>query len=138
ETVLLGLALLRGEQPPTSAGGHKPNLRSPFLRKLALSAAQSALFNHYLGRRLSDGLLRRVLAGDVMAKWPFGGLFVAEDVDAEQERFDRRETVSAGPIFGRKTFAAAGAAAEREAAILTEFGLSAASFRGFGKLVQGT
>jgi hypothetical protein len=39
----------------------------PFLRKLALSAAQAGLFNHYLARRLGDGLFRRVLAGDVMA-----------------------------------------------------------------------
>jgi tRNA pseudouridine13 synthase len=137
ETARLGFALLRKE-PPTESGGRKANLRSPFLRKLALSAAQSALFNQYLSRRLSDGLLRRVLQGDVMAKWPAGGMFVAEDVRREQERFDARETVHAGPIFGRKTFAAAGDAAAREADYLQEAGLSVDSFQGFGKLVQGT
>jgi tRNA pseudouridine13 synthase len=131
ETLRLGLALLRSEQPPTKA-------RSPFLRKLALSAAQSALFNECLGRRLSDGLLRRVLPGDVMAKWPFGGLFVAEDLPREQVRFDAHEIVSAGPIFGRKTFAAQGEAAEREEAVLRDAGLTRTSFHGFGKLVQGT
>lgn len=129
ETLTLGWDLLTGK--PVRA-------RSPFLRKLALSAAQSGLFNHYLGRRLTDGLLRRVLPGDVMAKWPFGGMFVAEDVAREQARFDARETVSAGPIFGRKTFAAAGEAATREEAILTEAGLARNTFHGFGKLVQGT
>jgi tRNA pseudouridine13 synthase len=133
ETVALGLALLRGEP----AAGRRP-VRNPFLRKLALSAAQSALFNHYLGLRLADGLLRQVLPGDVMAKWPQGGLFVAEDVDREQERFDRRETVTAGPIFGRKTFAAGGEAAEREAAVLHDAGLTPAAFTAFGKLLQGT
>ncbi|MFI5337760.1 MAG: tRNA pseudouridine(13) synthase TruD, partial [Opitutales bacterium] len=138
ETLRLGLALLRKEPPPTPASGRRPNLRSPFLRKLALSAAQAGLFNHYLARRLADGLLRRVLPGDVMAKWPFGGLFVADDVPREQERFDRRETVSAGPMFGRKTFAAAGVAAEREEAVLVEAGLTRAAFLGFGKLLQGT
>jgi tRNA pseudouridine13 synthase len=138
ETLKLGLALLRGEPPPPSASGRPANLRSPFLRKLALSAAQSGLFNAYLARRLSDGLLRRVLEGDVMAKWPLGGLFVAADVAAEQARFDARETVSAGPMFGRKTFRAAGEAARREAAVLADAGLSAASFAGFGKLLQGT
>ena len=51
-------------------------------------------------RRMQDGLLRRVLPGDVMAKWPFGGLFVAQDIAQEQSRFDQRETVSAGPMFG--------------------------------------
>ncbi len=138
ETVLLGMALLRGEKPPLPAGGRRLNLRSPFLRKLALSAAQSALFNHYLGQRLRDGLLRQVLPGDVMAKWPFGGMFVAEDVEREQARFAARETVTAGPIFGRKTFAAAGIAAEREAATLAAAALSQASLHGFGKLLQGT
>lgn len=138
ETVRTGLALLHGKPPPTAAAGQRSKVRSSFLRKLALSAAQSALFNHYLSRRLQDGLLRRVLSGDVMAKWPFGGMFIAEDVAREQARFDARETVTAGPIFGRKTFAATGVAAEREEATLTAAGLTRASFRGFGKLLQGT
>ena len=36
------------------------------------------------------------------------GMFVAEDVTREQARFDARETVTAGPMYGRKLFAAAG------------------------------
>lgn len=130
ETVRLGLALLRGERV-----SRRPN---PFLRKLALSAAQSAYFNHLLGRRLVEGLFRTVLAGDVMAKWPFGGLFVAADLSREQARFDARETVHAGPLFGRKTFAAQADAARREAEALADTGLSPAKFAGFGKLLQGT
>src|SRR5205807_1033831 len=54
------------------------------------------------------------------------------------ERFDRRETVSAGPIFGKKTFPAAALAAERESATLLDAGLTPAALRGFGKLLQGT
>jgi tRNA pseudouridine13 synthase len=131
ETLTLGLALLRGEAVPRKAAG-------PFLRKLALSAAQSALFNVCLARRMGDGLLRRVVAGDVMAKWPFGGMFVADDVAREQERFDRRETVTTGPMFGRKMYPAVKAdAAEREAAVLAEAGLTPAAFHGFGKLLGG-
>jgi tRNA pseudouridine13 synthase len=138
ETATIGLALLRGQSPPPLTSGQKVNLKNPFLRKLALSAAQSALFNYYLGQRLKDGLLRRVLPGDVMAKYPFGGMFVAQEVQREQQRFDARELVTAGPIFGRKTFAATGTAAEREAGTLAAFGLTPAAFAGFGKLVQGT
>jgi tRNA pseudouridine13 synthase len=134
ETLALGLSLLRGQTGP----GLHAKLRNPFLRKLALSAAQAALFNHYLGRRVADGLFRRVLPGDVMAKWPFGGLFTAADLESEQLRFDRRETVHTGPIFGRKMFAAANGAAAREAATLADCNLSPAAFHGFGKLVQGT
>lgn len=138
ETLQQGLALLRGEPPPRSASGRAPNLRSPFLRRLTLSAVQSALFNECLARRMADGLFRRVLAGDVMAKWPFGGLFVAEDVAREQERFEARETVHTGPIFGRKTFAAAADESVREEAVLADAGLARAAFARFGKLLQGT
>jgi tRNA pseudouridine13 synthase len=133
ETLKLGLGMLA-----PSGDDARSKVRNPFLRRLALSAAQSAVFNHYLARRVSDGLLRRVLPGDVMAKWPFGGLFVAEDVAREQARFDARETVSAGPIVGRKTFPAAGQAAEREAAILLESGIVPAALARFGKLLPGT
>jgi tRNA pseudouridine13 synthase len=138
ETLALGLALLGGKELPPPASGRRPDLRRPFLRKFALSAAQSGLFNHYLASRLRDGLLRKVLPGDVMSKWPFGGLFVAAEFPREQERFDARETVTTGPIFGRKTFPAAAEAAGREAGVLAEFGLTTAAFAPFGKLVQGT
>ncbi len=136
ETVLFGMALLRHEPPPAQLS--RANLRNPFLRKLALSAGQAALFNHALVGRMADGLFRRVLPGDVMMKWPFGGLFVAENVAAEQLRFDARETVTGGPMFGRKMFAAAGEAAPREAAVLKDAGLTAEAFFGFGKLLSGT
>src|SRR5207253_2793853 len=61
ETVLAGLALLRHEPPPSTVTGRPMNVRNPFLKKLALSAAQAALFNHNLALRMSEGLSRRVL-----------------------------------------------------------------------------
>jgi tRNA pseudouridine13 synthase len=138
ETVRAGLALLRGEAPPFTPSGRPLNVRNRFLRKLALSAAQSALFNSYLAERATSGQLRYVLPGDVMAKWPCGGLFIARDVGAEQRRLEAREIVPAGPIFGRKMLAAAADAAAREKNVLTQAGLSLTSFAGFGKLLQGT
>jgi tRNA pseudouridine13 synthase len=138
QTGLWGMALLRKEEPPQDENGRKPNLHKRFLKKLALSAAQSLLFNRNLARRLQDGLLRRVLPGDVMSHYPRGGLFVAEDVSATQERFDARQIVTTGPMFGRKTFPARGEAAEREATLLAEAGLTAQSFLGFGPLLEGT
>jgi tRNA pseudouridine13 synthase len=128
-TVELGLQCLAGRAPK--------RIR-PFLFRFALSAVQSLLFNDYLARRVRDGLFRTVLDGDVMAKWPLGGMFVATDAPAEQLRFDAKETVTAGPMFGKKTFPADGPAAEREAAVLRDNGLSVGSFGGFGKLVMGT
>jgi tRNA pseudouridine13 synthase len=132
ETVLLGFALLRGEEESRQVA------RNRFLRKLALSSVQSALFNHYLGQRLTDGLLRRVLAGDVMSKRPFGGLFRVTDLAAEQVRFESGETMHTGPIFGEKMYAASEDAAAREARVLSNASLSLAAFRGFGQLLSGT
>ena len=129
ETARLGLGVVRGNARPP---------RSPFLKKLSLSAAQSVLFNRCLARRMNDGLLRRVLPGDVLAKWPAGGMFTAEDVPVEQERFDRREVVSAGPMFGKKTFPTHAEARIREDAVLAEAVLVPAAFEGFGKLLMGT
>jgi tRNA pseudouridine13 synthase len=133
ETLRLGLALLDPSRP--APGGRPPN---PFLRKLALSAAQSALFNHALTCRMRDDLLRTVHDGDVMAKWPFGGMFVAEDLPREQARLEAREIVPAGPMFGRKMFPSRGLAAQREAAVLRAAGLTPQAFHGFGKLLSGT
>lgn len=128
-TIELGLRCLAGKAPR--------RIR-PFLFRFALSAVQSLLFNDYLSRRLRDGLFRTVLEGDVMAKWPAGGMFVAKDAAAEQARFDAKEIVTAGPMFGKKTYPAEGAAAGREEAVLRDNGLSLSSFGGFGKLVLGT
>jgi tRNA pseudouridine13 synthase len=119
------------------AGKASKRLR-PFLFKFALSAAQSVMFNDVLGRRHRDGLLRTVLPGDVMMKWPAGGMFVAEDVAAEQARFDARETVTGGPMFGSRTYPAQAVAAEREAAVLADHGITPATFARFGKLASGT
>ena len=118
--------------------GNGPRRLRPFLYRFALSSVQSLLFNDYLSRRLTDGLFRTVLDGDAMAKWPTGGMFIVKDVAAEQARFDARETVTAGPMFGKKTFPADGVAEEREALVLKDHNLSPASFGGFGKLVLGT
>jgi tRNA pseudouridine13 synthase len=135
ETVLLGLAMLRRQTRPD---GGKTNVRNPFLRKLALSAAQSALFNHCLAGRMRDGLMRRVLPGDVMARWPFGGMFVTEEPMREQARLEAREIVPAGPMFGRKMFRAATEAAQREEQVLHDAELTPQAFADFGKLLSGT
>lgn len=133
ETATLGMQLLRGETA-TLPGDRS---RHRFLRKLALSAGQAVLFNRCLARRMRDGLLHTVLDGDAMFKLA-GGIFYVTDRAAEQARFDARETVHAGPIFGKKTFPAHGEASAHEQAVLDEAGITPTQLRGFGKLVTGT
>lgn len=128
ETLQLGWRMLHGDRVRVN----------PFVRKLALSAVQSALFNHYLAQRLQDGLFRRVLQGDVMAKWPVGGLFVTQDAVTEQQRMDARELVPTGPMFGSRMKAAESEAAARELKVLEEAGLSLEHFNAGGRLLEGT
>ena len=128
ETLADGLALLRGERR-----GRTPGWKRRFL----LSAVQSWLFNQALGRRMRSKTLHRVLPGDVMQVVVSGGLFVAEEVDAEQERFDRAEIVATGPLFGPKMRSPEAKPAEVEAAILEAAGLSPAMFERHKKLVPG-
>ncbi len=86
----VGLAILRGER-------HERNHR---VRKLLLSAAQSAVFNRALDLRAARGGLRAVLTGDVLQKVATGGLFITEDVAVDQARVDAGELVPTGPMPG--------------------------------------
>jgi tRNA pseudouridine13 synthase len=134
ETLELGLSLLRGE----SAARDIPAKRRKFLTRLALSAVQSSLFNAVLRRRLLEKTLHQVRAGEVMQVVASGGLFVAEDAAVEQLRFDQRETVITGPIFGPKMKSPAGECLELEQQILRDAGLSMDLFQTHRKVTPGT
>ncbi|SFH56770.1 tRNA pseudouridine(13) synthase TruD [Planctomicrobium piriforme] len=134
ETLTLGMSLLKGETDPRSI----PSPKRKFLLRLALSAAQSSLFNTVLARRLQAGTLHSVQPGDVMQVCASGGLFVVEDVPSEQPRFDARETVITGPIFGPKMKSPLGDVLQLEQEILTATGLTREVFRTHSKLTPGT
>lgn len=134
ETLRLGLDLLRGSKSP----GAIPRARRKFLLRLALSSVQSALFNQALAQRMGDGLIHQVFAGDVMQVVASGGPFVVEDPAREQARFEARETVISGPMFGPKMKQPSGEVALREARLLERAGLSAGQFERFANLTPGT
>ena len=52
-----------------------------------------------------------------------GGAFVVEDAEKENLRAARFEVSPTGPIFGNRTLAPRGAAAEREASVLEMLGI---------------
>lgn len=114
--------------------------RSRSLRRLALSAAQSAIYNRYLSLRMQNGLLRRVLTGDVLVKVDTGGMFNAEEarMAEEQRRMDARQIVHAGPMFGRKTFASHSDARALEESVLQDMSVELSAFSRHGKLLPGT
>ena len=134
ETLRLGLDLLSGAKQP----GSIPRARRRFLLRLALSAAQSALFNRALAERMEEKLLHQVCVGDVMQVVASGGPFVVLDPEREQPRFDAREIVISGPIFGPKMKQPTGQIAAREARLLQAAGIPLSAFERYANLTPGT
>jgi tRNA pseudouridine13 synthase len=108
-----------------------------------LSAYQAALFNDYLDARQDEGLLSKVIDGDILQKRQTGGMFGADShevVIEAQARLDAGELSITGPIFGSKMkFPHAGSAAQvRENLILMKEEISPESFKPFGPIAEGT
>lgn len=132
-TVDLGFDLLAGRKQPRDI----PANRRRFLLRLALSAVQSRLFNDVLAERLVGQRLHHIDAGDVMQVVASGGCFVVADVETEQTRFDRRESVVTGPLFGVEMKPPTGAPLEREQSVLTRHGITPAMLAANRKLIPG-
>jgi tRNA pseudouridine13 synthase len=131
----VGRAILQGRLADPEAARAA---RDRFLRRLCISAWQSALFNRWLAARIADGLFATALAGDVMKKLDTGGVFDCEDAATDGARVERFEISPAGPMFGHAMRPAGGAAEEREAALLAADGVTAADLaRGRGE-AEGT
>ena len=78
------------------------------------------------------------MLGDVMQVCASGGCFDVRDLAVEQPRFDARETVIAGPMFGPKMKSTLHEPAIREQRVLQAAGLTMDAFRRFGDLTNGT
>lgn len=87
----IGLSILRGERK-------RPRDRR--MARLLFSAVQSMLFNHVVARRLREGMLGRMLGGEVLQRTQSGGLFVSEDLATDAARLEAGELLITGPIFG--------------------------------------
>jgi tRNA pseudouridine13 synthase len=131
DNALLGAALLARDPAAQRAA------RDRFLRRLALSALQSELFNRCLARRIDDGLLGRAIEGDVLRKRESGGLFVCEDAAVDSPRVAAGELDPAGPLPGHSLYAARGEALLREQEVLDEAGLDPRSFAVGGGEMEG-
>ncbi|MGC3996587.1 MAG: tRNA pseudouridine(13) synthase TruD [Anaeromyxobacter sp.] len=129
-----GRALLTGERTPEAGRAS----RDRFLRRLCLSAYQSALFNRWLAERLADGLFAAALAGDVLKKLDSGGLFTCDAPEVDGPRVARFEVSPAGPMFGHKLRPAAGEALAREERLLSAEGITLQTFARGGGEAEGT
>lgn len=134
ETLRLGFELLTG----TKTKKDVPSKKRRFLVRLAISAAQSTLFNECLERRLVAGHLRTVFDGDALQKADSGAPFLARSAAEEQPRLDAGGIVLTGPMFGHRMLWPKGEPGERERELLMESGLVVENFAHFNKLATGT
>jgi len=94
--------------------------KNKWLRRFLTSSYQSYLFNYYLFRRIQQGLYQTILEGDIAKKQQTGGIFVVEDREAEQQRFDNQEICYTGPVYGKKMTPAQSESGRLEEQILQE------------------
>jgi len=109
------------------------------LDRLMISALQSELFNTWLRARMTDGLYRRALAGDLLHKRA-GGMFACTEPDVDTARLLAGELAITGPMFGDAMRAATegSEAAAREVTILAGAGLTPESFHAVRAIAEGT
>jgi tRNA pseudouridine13 synthase len=126
DNALLGAAVLGLATHPEAQKAR----REGFLRRLAVSALQSELFNRCLAERIDDGLFDRVVAGDVLRRRESGGLFFTTSPEVDQPRVDAGELDVTGPMPGWKERPAAqGEALAREERVLAQAGVPRDAFQ---------
>jgi tRNA pseudouridine13 synthase len=105
-----GLEILKGER----------KVQNKWLRQFLLASFQSYLFNYYMVKRIKTGLFSELMTGDIAKKYDTGGIFIVEEQETEQKRFDNKEICFTGPMFGKKMTQAKGEAFDFENSILEE------------------
>jgi tRNA pseudouridine13 synthase len=134
DNALLGAAVLGLAEHPELPRAK----RDHHLRRLALSALQSELFNRCLAERMQDGLLDDVVPGDVLRKRASGGLFNVEDLATERARVKSGELDPTGPMPGPKERPAArDEALAREDRVLAAAGIPREAFAKAGGEAEG-
>lgn len=99
---------------------------NPRLKKLYLSACQSALFDRVVEARLDS--LDIVRGGDLAWKHANGACFLVTDAAAEAPRAERFEISPSGPLFGCRMTMPEGEEQVLEQSILADEGLDPAAF----------
>jgi len=92
-------------------------------KSMALSAARSWIFNHYLSRRLHDQGQLDLLPGDVMQLMGSQSVFVVQQADIESvaKRITERDVRITGPLVGKGDVLASEQARILESELLNEF-----------------
>jgi len=102
------------------------------MRRLFVSACQSRIFNRVVAARIDA--IDRVDLGDLTQKTDTGGVFLVEDVPAEQVRADAWQVSPTGPIVGTRCRLAEGQPGQAERAAIAADGFTPDDFSRVGAL----
>jgi tRNA pseudouridine13 synthase len=135
DNAVLGQALIGLAEHPNVGRAR----RDRFLRRLALSALQSALFNALLEQRLIEGGFARVERGDLLqlGQDGRGPVFACTDPELDQPRFVRFEVSTTGPLYGPRMRWPEEEPGRREQALLHRGGLTLEILARGGDELQG-
>lgn len=99
------------------------SLSDRWLRRFLVSSYLSHLCNRYLARRVESGAFDRLLPGDIAKKHDTGGMFVVENLDREQARYEAKEISFTAPIYGPRMWEAEGPSGEFEQEVFDGAGI---------------
>ncbi len=115
-------------------------IREKRMRRFALSAIQSAVFNQVLGQRIEIGAFERALDGDIFAQVKDGGAkkCALESIEADTQRMQDKQCLPTGPMPGTKMTRALGEVGRMEDKAMKEVGIDWDDFLGLEKIARGT
>jgi len=109
-----GLAIIKGVL----------KIKNKWLKKYLISCYQGYLCNRYLVKRIETGNFTRLLKGDIAKKYDTGGMFVVNDVEKEQKRYENHEISFTCPVYGIKMWYAEDKSKELEDQVINESDIS--------------
>ncbi len=102
------------------------------MKRLYISAFQSELFNAVLARRINT--IDQLMIGDLAQKTDSGGVFLVEDIAADQARADDWQISPTGPLVGYRSSFAEGQPGMIEQEIISSCGVDIEQFKNLGPL----
>ena len=99
-------------------------IRNRWLKRFLVTSYIDHLCNIYLVERFERGAFNELMEGDIAKKYSTGGMFLVEDVEAEQPRYENHEISFTAPIYGPKMWQAEGPSRRLEEEILNSSGVT--------------
>jgi tRNA pseudouridine13 synthase len=93
-------------------------IKNRWLKRFLVTSFIDHLCNQYLVERNRRGFFSHLVEGDIAKKYTTGGMFIVEDLEVDQPRYEAKEISFTAPLFGPKMWEAEGPSWKLEQEIL--------------------